>query len=168
MKSTTKQDWDVLLRRLSAGEIPDSEIGSAIVHLSKPLDRQRVTAAKDTVLRYLNHQNSWARHEAMWFINWAKFREEKSALIEALRNDQDSDNRGFAALCIAHLMSGTADKESLNALRATVLSESEDPPVRINAYGALIEIATNRSGSAFFVGEKKLEDVDWDWVSKLT
>jgi hypothetical protein len=55
MKSQlSNQEWEALLRKLSAGEIPDSEIGSAIVHLSKPLDPQRVAAAKETVLRYLS------------------------------------------------------------------------------------------------------------------
>jgi len=37
------QEWEILLRNLSAGKIPDCEIGSAIVHLSKPLDHQRVS-----------------------------------------------------------------------------------------------------------------------------
>lgn len=168
MKSKlTNKEWEVLLRKLSAGELPHTEIGSAIAHLSKPLDRQRVAAAKDTVLRYLNHENSWARHEAMWFIRWAGLREQKSALIDALRNDQDPDNRGYAAMCIAHLLNGTSDAESLNALKAAVLNENEDESVRKHAYGALIEITTNQSGSDFYYGEKTLQDLDWKWLSGL-
>lgn len=109
MKKLSDKEWEVLLRKQSAAEIPDSEIGSAIVHLSKPLDPRPVAAAKETVLRYLNHQDSWARHEAMWFIGWGGFREENAALSNALRNDNDPDNRGCAAMCIASLMTGTAD-----------------------------------------------------------
>jgi cbb3-type cytochrome oxidase subunit 3 len=80
-RQLSEQEREVLLRKLSASEIPDREIGSTIVGRSKPLDRQRTAAAKETVLRYLNHQNSWARHEAMWFIRWGGFREENEALI---------------------------------------------------------------------------------------
>jgi hypothetical protein len=168
MKSQlSKQEWEVLLRKLSAGEIPDGEIGLTIVHLSKPLDPLRAAVAKEAVLLYLNHQNSWARHEAMWFIRWSGFREEKPALIRALRNDTDPDNRGYAASCIARLMPGTADMESVNALKAAVLDENEDASVRTNAYAALIEVATNRWDSDFNVGKKTLRDVDWEWVSKL-
>jgi hypothetical protein len=169
MKSQlSKQEWEVLLKKLSAGEIPDDEIGPAIVHLSKPLDPQRVAVAKETVLRYLGHQNSWARHEAMWFIRWAGIREENAALIKALTKDEDSDNRGYAAMCIAHLMNGTADSTSVNALKTTVLNEKEDAAVRMNAYAALIEVATKQSGSDFYIEKKNLRDIDWKWVSKLS
>ena len=168
MKSQlSKQEWEALLRKLSSGEIPDGEIGPAIVHLSKPLDPQRVAVAKETVLRYLDHQNSWARHEAMWFIPWAGFREENAALVKALRNDEVSDNLGYAALCIAHLMNVTADSTSVNVLKTTVLNEKEDTAVRMNAYGALLEVATKQSGSDFYIGKKNLRDIDWEWVSKL-
>ncbi len=160
-------EWEVLLRRLSASEVPDSEIGSAIVHLSKPLDRQRVAAAKDTVLSYLNHQNAWARHEALWFIRWAGLLEEKSALIHALNNDPDPDNRGHAALCIEQMLRGTSDREAVDALKVKVQDAAEDAAVRYIAYGALIEVATDRSGSEFYTGTENLDNVDWAWVSKL-
>jgi hypothetical protein len=163
----SNQEWEILLRKLSAGEIPASEIGSAIVRLSKPFDSQRVAAAKDTVLLHLSHRNGLARQEAMWFIRWAGFREEKSALIRALRNDTDPDNRGYAALCTASLMAGTADKESVDALKAAVLDENEDASVRTDAYGALLEVATNRRDSDFNMRKKSLDDVDWEWISKL-
>lgn len=91
------REWESLRRSLSAGEITDSEIGPAIVHLCKPLGPERIAAAKETILRHLNHRNGWARHEAIWFIRWAGLREENTALIKALRNDQDPDNRGYAA-----------------------------------------------------------------------
>jgi hypothetical protein len=38
----------------------------------------------------------------------------------------------------------------------------------MNAYGALIEVATKQSGSDSYIGEKNLNDVDWEWVSKLS
>jgi hypothetical protein len=104
----------------------------------------------------------------MWFIPWAGIREENAALIKALTKDVDSDNRGYAAMCIAHLMNGTADSTSVNALKTTVLNEKEDAAVRMNAYGALIEVATKQSGSDFYIGKKNLRDIDWKWVSKLS
>jgi len=163
----SKEDWESLLSKLSMGEVPDGEIGSAIVRLSKPLDRQRIEAAKPLILSYLNHHNEWARHEAMWFIRWSGLLEEKPALIRALTNDPDPDNRGFAALCIANMLRGTGDKEAVDALKAKIQDGSEDSLVREHAYGALIEVVTNRSGSDFFVGKKNLDNVDWDWVTKL-
>jgi hypothetical protein len=59
----------------------------------------------------------------MWFISWAGFRKENVALIKALRNDEDPDNRGYAALCIARLMKGTADSTSVKALKTAILNE---------------------------------------------
>jgi hypothetical protein len=168
MKSKlNEQEWNVLLTKLSAGEIADSEIGAAIVQLSKPLEPERIATAKETILRHLNHQNGWARHEAMWFIRWIGLREENAALMKALRDDQDPDNRGFAALCISQLMSGTADKPTVNALKMTVLDDKEEDAVRNNAYAALIEVVKNESGSDFYTGKKTLADIDWQWVSTL-
>ena len=103
----------------------------------------------------------------MWFIRWAGFREENTALIKALRDDQDPDNRGYAAMCIASLMRGTSDTASVNALKTAVLDEKEEDAVRTNAYAALIEVVTSASGSDFCIGKKNLNDIDWQWVSTL-
>jgi hypothetical protein len=58
--------WQDFFARLKRGEIPDDQIGPAIVHLAKPFDATRIQTARDTILTFLNHQNAWARHEAMW------------------------------------------------------------------------------------------------------
>jgi hypothetical protein len=47
--------WRELFTRLKRGEIPDDQIGPAIVHLAKPFDATRVQTAKDTILTFLNH-----------------------------------------------------------------------------------------------------------------
>jgi hypothetical protein len=57
------------------------------------------------------------------------------------------DNRGYAAVCIAKLMRGTADTASVNALKTAVLDEKEEAAVRTDAYAALLEVVTNESGS---------------------
>jgi hypothetical protein len=168
MKSKlNKPEWEALLARLSAGKIHDSEISAAIVHLSKPLEPGRIRTVKETILRHLHHQNTWARHEAMWFIRWAGLREENAALVKALRDDLDPDNRGYAAVCIANLMRGTADTASVNALKTPVLDEKEEDAVRTDSYAALLEVVTNESGSDFYIGKKNLTDIEWQWVSTL-
>ena len=169
MKSMTlsDDDWQQLLTRLNEGQIPDEEIGSTIVHLAKPFDSRRAQIATPTIVRYLDHPNSWARHEAMWFLRWTGLVNYKTVLIHALKSDSDADNRGYAALCLAHLLHGTSDSDAVNALRAKVMDESEDENVRVNSYGALIEIVTNRSGGEFFAKFADSKNFDWDWVSTL-
>jgi len=166
MKLNNKK-WQDLLADLKDGRISDDQIGSTIVRLAKPLDRDRVLSAKDTIIPYLEHPNTWARHEAMWFLRWAKLVDHKQALIHALQNDPDVDNRSYAALCLSNLLPGTSDHDSIQALKVKVLDSSEDEHVRLDSYGALLEIAENRSGGDFFSGSANLENIDWNWVHTL-
>jgi hypothetical protein len=161
------QEWRLLFTKLANKRIPDEEIGSAIVHLAKPFDAARVEKAKDTILGYLNHPHAYARHEAMWFVRWAKLVNHKPALIHALEGDQDSDNRGFAALCLAQLLRGTSDQEAIQALKGKVLDTVEEEHVRLDSYGALLEIAQNRSGGDFLSQVANIDSVDWKWVGTL-
>jgi hypothetical protein len=166
--SLSDQKWQDLFTELVNKRIPDEEIGSAIVHLAKPFDAVRVETAKDTILGYLDHPHAYARHEAMWFIRWAKLVNHKTALIHALQADPDSDNRGFAALCLAQLLRGTSDHGATQALKGKVLDTAEEELVRLDSYGALLEIAENRSGSDFFSGAANIQSVDWKWVGALS
>src|SRR5712692_2853233 len=111
----SEKHWQLLLTRLRAGEIPGDQIGSTIVQLVKPLEEARVRAAKDTIVQFLKHSNPWARHEAMWFLRWAKSLDYVPALIRALLEDPEPDNRGYAALCLSHLLMGTSHREAIKA-----------------------------------------------------
>jgi len=104
----------------------------------------------------------------MWFLRWAKLVNQKPALIHALERDQDSDNRGFAALCLAQLLRGTSDQEAIQALKGKVLDTAEEEHVRLNSYGALLEIAENCSGGDFFSGAADIRSVDWKWLGTLS
>jgi HEAT repeat protein len=162
-----QRDWQLLLEDLKNRTLQDEQIGHAIVRIAKPLDANRVLMAKDTILGYLNHPNAWARHEAMWFINWAKLLECKAELISALRDDPEPDNRGFAALCLAHMLAGTTDKDAIRELKAKALDISEEKLVRLNCYGALLEVVLNRAGTSFYSGSPGLDEVNWEWVHQL-
>lgn len=160
--------WQDFFARLKRGEIPDDQIGPAIVHLAKPFDAARIETAKDTILTFLNHQNAWARHEAMWFIRWANLIDHTPALIEALKNDPDSDNRRYAAICLAHLLQGTSDHDAIKELSRIVLEESEDSLVRVDCYGALVEMLNRENGSKYFGEPSRVEAIDLDWVRSLS
>jgi HEAT repeat protein len=163
----SEKKWTHLLTELKEGAIPDSEIGHAIVQLAKPLDANRVSRAKDTILSFLNHPNAWARHEAMWFIRWADLHDSKAAIFRALNDDPDPDNRSYAALCLSMMLQGTHDSEAVVKLRAKLLDESEEELVRVACYAALLEITGKRSGMDFEAGTKGFQDIDWDWVRGL-
>ena len=104
----------------------------------------------------------------MWFLSWAKLVDYKAALIHALQNDEDSDNRGYAALCLAQLLRGTSDHDAIQALKVKVLEDSEEGRVRLESYGALLEISGNRSGGDYFSGAAGLEGIDWEWIHTLS
>ncbi len=163
----SEKAWRLLLTRLGAGEVPDDQIGPTIVRLAKPFEEARVLAATDTTVRFLQHPDHWARHEAMWFVRWAKLLDYVPALIRALQEDPEPDNRSYAAVCLAHLLMRTSDQKAIHALQKKVLNDSEEQLVRLNCYGALLEIASNRPGSIFFSGSASLEDVDFAWVRTL-
>ena len=119
--------WEDTLERLKKRQIPPEQIGPAIVKLGKPFDQARILAAKDTVALYLDHVDSWVRHEAMWFLTaWGRLKEYEPALIRALRTDPDLDNRSFAATCLGRLQEGTGDANSVAALRSAVEDETLD------------------------------------------
>jgi hypothetical protein len=160
-------NWNQLLEKLKNGEIPPQEIGSAIVKLGKPFDRGRILAAKDVVAAYLNHENYWARHEAMWFLtSWGRLPEYQPALVRALRHDPFVDNRSYAATCLGRLRKGSKDLEAIRALKEALEDDKEDETVRKEAYGSLLEIAKNQPED-FRTDEKQLSDIDWNWVSSL-
>jgi hypothetical protein len=76
MRANPSQSWDDVLDQLKNGRIPLEQIGPAIVKLGKPFEPARILAAKDTVALYLDHTDSWVRHEAMWFLTaWGRLKE---------------------------------------------------------------------------------------------
>jgi hypothetical protein len=168
MGANRNQNWDDLLDQLKNGQIPHDQIGSTIVKLGKPFASARIIAAKDTVALYLDHSDSWVRHEAMWFLTaWGKLNEYQPALIGALRTDPDNDNRSFAATCLGRLREGTSDAEAVAALKGTVEDQTQDELVRLYAYGALRQVVKGDSDLAYSPHEHKLSDVDWGWVNSL-
>lgn len=162
------QKWEDVLERLKSREIPVEQIGSAIVWLAKPFNRTRILAAKDTVALYLDHPDSWVRHEAMWFFTWGKVKEHKAALIRALRTDPDLDNRSFAATCLGRLQQGMADADAVSALKATIEDQTLDPLLRLYAYGALLQIVKGVSDLKYSPHEHTLSDIDLEWVRSLS
>lgn len=162
------QRWEDVLDRLKRGQIPPDQIGHAIVKLGKPFDQTRIRAAKDTVAPYLDHSDSWVRHEAMWFLAaWGRLKEYQPALIRALRTDADLDNRSFAATCMGRLWQGTSDPEVVAALKTAVEDSDLDQLARLHAYGALLQVVKGISDLGYSPHEHKLSDVDWEWVSSL-
>src|SRR6185437_5732427 len=126
------QTWDNTLGRLKSGQIPAEEIAHTIVRLGKPFDQSKIIAAKDTVAQFLNHPDSWVRHEAMWFLTaWGRLKEYQSALIQAIRTDPDVDNRSFAATCLGRLEEGTGEPNAVSALKSAVEDEILDPLLRL-------------------------------------
>lgn len=163
------QRWEDVLERLKNRQIPPEQIGHAIVKLGKPFDRARILAAKDTVALYLDHNDSWVRHEAMWFLTtWGKLREYQPALIRALRTDPEPDNRSFATTCLGRLQEGTGDADAVAALKAAVEDQTLDQLVRLYAYGALLQVVKGISDLAYSPNEHKLLDIDWEWVRSLS
>lgn len=159
--------WKKLLEELRNRELPPKEIGSAIVKLGKPLRQKRILAAKDVIAPYLDHEDNWVRHEAMWFLtSWGGLHEFQPALISALKHDPFVDNRSYAAICLGRLNKGRKNAEAIAALKAAVEDNQEDGLVRKDAYCALLAIVKNQSvdSSAY---DRQLSEIDWGWVSSL-
>lgn len=162
------RQWNELLEKLRNKEIPAKEIGSAIVKLGKPFDQKRILVAKDVVAPYLNHEDDWVRHEAMWFLtSWGRLAEYQPALIHALREDPFVDNRSYAATCLARLQKGTKNPEATRVLKEAVENTQEDELVRKYAYRSLLEVVRNDPGPDFDAADQQLSDIDWDWVESL-
>ena len=162
------QKWEDVLDRLKRGQIPPDQIGHAIVKIGKPFDQARILAAKNTVALYLDHNDSWVRHEAMWFLtSWGRLKEYQHALIRAHRTDPDLDNRSFAATCLARLCQGTKDAEVIAALKTTVEDSDSEQLVRLYAYGALLQVVKGTQALGYSPHEHKLSEVDWEWVRSL-
>jgi len=162
------QTWEDVLDRLKRGQVPPDQIGRAIVRVGKPFDQAKILAAKDTVALYLNHSDSWVRHEAMWFLtSWGRLKEYQPALIHALLTDDDLDSRCYAATCLGRLCEGTNAGEVVAALKTTVENNDIDDLVRLCAYGALLQVVKGTSDLGFWPHEHKLSDVDWKWLSSL-
>jgi len=164
-----RSKWNELLDKLKRGEICSAELGSAIVRLGKPFNKDNILAAKDVIATYLNHEDAWVRHEAMWFLtSWGRLPEYKSALTHALQNDPVPDNRAYAASCLGVLCKGGKNPEGIKALKSTVENQQEDELVRKYAYRSLLQITKTDEVTAFSPNDKQLSDIDWDWVSSLT
>lgn len=163
-----KQKWEDVLDRLKRGQIPPEDIGHAIVKIGKPFDQARILAAKDTVALYLDHNDSWVRHEAIWFLtSWGRLKEYQPALIRALQTDPDLDNRSFAASCLGRLFQGTNNAEVVAALKRTVQNADLEELPRLYAYGALLQVVKGISDSAYSPHKRKLSEVDWEWVGSV-
>ncbi|HWZ46290.1 MAG TPA: HEAT repeat domain-containing protein [Candidatus Saccharimonadales bacterium] len=163
-----KRKWNELLEKLRNKEIPVKEIGSAIVKLGKPFDKEKILAAKDVIAGYLNHEDDWVRREAMWFLtSWGRLPEYQPALIHALRCDPDLDNRSYAATCLGRLRKGSKNLEAIRVLKEALEDGQEDELVRKEAYSSLLEIVKDQPED-FRIHEKQLSDVDWDWVRSLS
>jgi HEAT repeat protein len=167
-KSLGVRAWDQLLEALTNKAIPTEEIGSAIVKLGKPFNKNRILTAKDIVAQYLHHEDSWVRHEAMWFLtSWGKLVEYQPSLIFALKNDPDLDNRSYAASSLGILQRGSSNQQAIAALKESLNDDRQDELVRKYAYRSLLQIARNDSGSGFSPHDKKLSDIDWRWINSL-
>src|SRR5258708_16121382 len=164
-----KHEWNDLLEKLKNKELPSSKIGPAIVKLGKPFDEKKILAAKDVVAGYLNHKDSWVRREAMWFLtSWGRLPEYRPALIRALREDPDLDNRAYAASSLGILDKGNKNPETIKALRAVLEDDQQDELVRKYAYRSLLEVVKNNPVTDFDPNDKRLADVDWTWVKSLS
>jgi HEAT repeat protein len=164
----SNQEWNDLLEKLRGERIPTEGIGSAIVRLGKPFDRERIQLARDVVARYLSHEDAWVRHEAMWFLtSWGRLHEYESALIHAMKSDSDIDNRFFAASWLGVLGEERKSTEAIRALRDVLEDTQQDELVRKVAYRSLLDIAKPRPARDFTPHENGLCDVDWTWVSSL-
>ncbi|HWZ46192.1 MAG TPA: HEAT repeat domain-containing protein [Candidatus Saccharimonadales bacterium] len=163
------RNWNELLEKLKAEQIPSHEIGSAIVKLGKPFDQERILAAKDVVAAYLNHADAWVRHEAMWFLtSWGRFPEYQPALVHALRHDPDLDNRAYAASCLGTLRKGSKNPEAMRDLKEALEDAQEDELVRKYFYRSLLEVVKNDPVTDFSLNDKQLSDIDWAWVRSLS
>lgn len=164
----SKQSWEDVFNALKRGELPPHLIGSAIVRLGKPLDQSRILAAKAVVASYLGHSDGWVRREAMWFLtSWGRLREYEPALILALREDSDPDNRSFAATCLGRIKEGTGERTAVAALKTVVEDEKEEELVRLHAYAALRQVVIGAPDGSQSPHDTKLADIDWGWVASL-
>lgn len=166
-------DPEVLLNMLNEGVIPDNLLAKAIVRLAKPFNQRRIEKAKASVASCLENSDPLVRHEAIWFLGcWAKLKEYEPQLINALLNDPDPDNRGFAATCIGSLGKATKDGVLLTPLASVVRCETEPEHVRMKAYAGLLNVAGRSDmGSEeefeFSIGRHSLKEIDWKWVDSL-
>ncbi len=89
--------------KVSAWSLPAGSIHTAIVQLGKPYDKERIRKAKEVVADYLNDNDPWVRHEAVWFLaGWGRLVEYESRVAEIMLHDPSEDNRGFAANCLGN------------------------------------------------------------------
>jgi HEAT repeat protein len=163
-----RREWRDTLQQLERGEVLPNEIGHAIVVLGKPFNRENILTAKDVVAKYLQHENAWARHEAIWFlISWGRLSEFQPELLHALRHDPDVDNRAYAASCLGTLQASTNNADALRALKTVLEDANEDELIRLCAYQSLLEISSPRSEGLFSPYDNSLSDVNWEWVNSL-
>jgi hypothetical protein len=166
-----KKPWKEVLDLLRRREVPDDQIGHAIVLVGKPHDESRAQAAKEVVASYLKHSNPWARHEATWFLGcWYRLKEYEPLIQNAFINDPDEENRSYAARCLAGLAEGSQNKDLLKTLASVTRSPGEPKAVRLSAYDAMQVVFNGKSalrslGSDFGLG--KLDRIDWQWVEKF-
>jgi hypothetical protein len=166
------RNWNGLLHDLQHRRVPSESVHTAIVRLAKPYDEQRIWRAKDVVAYFLNDNDPWVRHEALWFLaSWGRLTEYEPQAVEMMLHDPFEDNRGFAANCLGILRAKHGEGGTLDVLRVVVLNEREAEQVRVKAYAAMRKIAGGDAPLSlvdlfdFEIGGKRLHDIDWSWVS---
>ena len=168
-----KMSWQDVLDLLRQQKIPAEHIGHAIVRVGKPYDEFKSRVAKDVIATYLNHPNSWARREAMWFLaSWYRMKEYEPSVARLLSKDSDEDNRAYAAACIGRLESGTKEINALRILASVVRNPTEALPVRASSYDAMKavfdgQVAGSGEHNSYAQGTRTLEEIDFQWVNRI-
>ena len=146
---------------------PD-EICTAIVGIGKPYDAEVIRKHAVLVATYLDHPDHIVRHQAIWFLgSWGYLPEYASRVHDSARMDADVYNRAYAAKSLGSILRQEKDALLTKWLIAFVEDEQEEIDVRLSAYSGLL-YAWNRPDSfAFLLGEKKISEVDSDFLTQL-
>jgi hypothetical protein len=167
-KDVHSRKWKELLAELESDTLAPEDVGPAIVRVAKADKPLSIHSLKKIIPQYFLHPDSWARHEAIWFVSWAKMTDLSPLIVERMRNDPDEDNRSFAALCLGHMYEGIKEIEILMILARTVRNPEETVDVRATAYGAILHLWYGKVGRRleFDFGEANLDMIDWDWLNR--
>lgn len=166
-KDLEKLPWEEALEVLRTGRVPEELLHKAILRVGKTYDMDKLHTARHVIAQYLDHENPWVRHEAMFCLGvWGKLREFEPHIIRMMQDDPDPDNRGAAALCLGIMESGSKHAEGLKALARVALKATEEDTVRLTAYGAMLEVWHGgiERNWPYQMGDRTLQEVDWTWV----
>lgn len=170
-----KMTWDAANELLGGTERGrDAEIiCTAITRLGKPFDLKQVKTAAPIVSKYLHHENFLVRYQAVWFLGcWGKLHEYLPEVIKAAQSDSEIDNRAFAARCAGQVLKSHHNAGAIKDLLYMVNDKSEEPDVRLAAYGALLyafygEDGKSRAREFEPTGYKAVIDFDHTWLASL-